>query len=72
MHPPESGFSAAERDVLRVRRAMRHFPSGGQPVAILCLGQVDAFYDAPMLEREGWDRRREPADCLFENRWGAR
>ncbi|OZA30469.1 MAG: 5,6-dimethylbenzimidazole synthase [Hydrogenophilales bacterium 17-61-9] len=45
-------------------------PSGGQPVAILCLGQVDAFYDAPMLEREGWDRRRAVADCLFENQWG--
>ena len=47
-------------------------PPGGQPVAILCLGHVDAFYDTPMLEREGWDRRRDLADCLFENRWGAR
>ena len=47
-------------------------PPGGQPVAILCLGQVEAFYDAPMLESEGWDRRRDLADCLFENRWGAR
>ena len=47
-------------------------PPGGQPVAILCLGHVDRFYDAPMLESEGWDRRRDLADCLFENRWGAR
>ena len=47
-------------------------PPGGQPVAILCLGHVDAFYDVPMLESEGWDRRRDLADCLFENRWGAR
>ena len=47
-------------------------PPGGQPVAILCLGHVDKFYDAPMLESEGWDRRRDLADCLFENRWGAR
>jgi len=46
-------------------------PSGGQPVAILCLGQVDAFYDVPMLESEGWDRRRAIADCLFENQWGS-
>ncbi len=45
-------------------------PPGGQPVAILCLGHVDAFYDAPMLEQEGWDRRRAVADCLFENGWG--
>lgn len=45
-------------------------PPGGQPVAILCLGHVEAFYDAPMLEQEGWDRRRAVADCLFENAWG--
>jgi 5,6-dimethylbenzimidazole synthase len=45
-------------------------PPGGQPVAILCLGQVDAFYDVPMLESEGWDRRRAVADRLFENHWG--
>jgi len=45
-------------------------PPGGQPVAILCLGHVEAFYDIPMLEREGWDRRRAMADCLYENRWG--
>jgi 5,6-dimethylbenzimidazole synthase len=45
-------------------------PPGGQPVAILCLGHVDTFYDAPMLESEGWDRRRDLADCLFENTWG--
>ncbi|MFN3751211.1 MAG: 5,6-dimethylbenzimidazole synthase [Thiobacillus sp.] len=45
-------------------------PPGGQPVAILCLGHVDAFYDAPMLESEGWDRRHAVADCLFENQWG--
>ncbi len=47
-------------------------PPGGQPVAILCLGHVDAFYDAPMLESESWDRRRDLTDCLFENRWGVR
>ncbi|MHB1145947.1 MAG: 5,6-dimethylbenzimidazole synthase [Thiobacillus sp.] len=45
-------------------------PAGGQPAAILCIGHVDAFYDVPMLESEGWDRRRAVADCLFENHWG--
>ena len=45
-------------------------PPGGQPVAILCLGQVDEFYDTPMLEREGWDRRRPLHEFLFENAWG--
>ena len=28
-------------------------PAGGKPVAILCLGHVEAFYPAPMLEMGG-------------------
>jgi 5,6-dimethylbenzimidazole synthase len=45
-------------------------PAGGKPVAILCLGQVDEFYPAPMLQLEGW-RRPQPLDeMLFENAWG--
>ncbi len=32
-------------------------PDGAQPIALLCLGPVRAFYDAPMLEREGWRSR---------------
>ncbi|MEK6735828.1 MAG: 5,6-dimethylbenzimidazole synthase, partial [Pseudomonadota bacterium] len=29
-------------------------PIGSQPVAILCLGHVEAFYPAPMLKLTGW------------------
>lgn len=46
-------------------------PAGGQPVAILCLGHVDAFYDAPMLESEGWRQGRPLHEFLFDNFWGA-
>lgn len=44
-------------------------PEGACPVAILCLGHVDAFYQQPMLEQENW-RQRQPLDeLIFENRW---
>ena len=46
-------------------------PEGARPLAVLCLGYVDGFYDRPMLEQEGWDRRRDLADLVGENRWPA-
>jgi 5,6-dimethylbenzimidazole synthase len=45
-------------------------PEGSQPIAILCLGQVPAFYPAPMLETEGWDKRRALSEMVYENAWG--
>jgi len=44
-------------------------PEGAEPVALLCLGHVDAFYPRPMLEAEGWRRPDPLADLVFENRW---
>ncbi|MHB8535143.1 MAG: 5,6-dimethylbenzimidazole synthase [Sulfuricaulis sp.] len=44
-------------------------PVGGKPVAILCLGHVDAFYPRPMLEQEGWKQGRPWREFLFENTW---
>jgi 5,6-dimethylbenzimidazole synthase len=45
-------------------------PDGSQPIAVLCLGPVDAFYDQPMLQAEKWARRAELSDMVFEDRWG--
>lgn len=45
-------------------------PSGAKPLAILCLGPVQAFYPAPMLVLEGWTTARPLSDMLFENQWG--
>lgn len=45
-------------------------PDGARPVAILCLGHVDAFYSAPMLELENWRQGIVLGDVLFENKWG--
>ncbi len=44
-------------------------PDGAKPLAILCLGYVDEFYERPMLEQEGWDERRVLAELVGENRW---
>lgn len=45
-------------------------PEGAKPVGILCLGHVEAFYPAPMLELENWTRARPLAELVFENTWG--
>ncbi|MHB8741571.1 MAG: 5,6-dimethylbenzimidazole synthase [Sulfuricaulis sp.] len=45
-------------------------PPGSKPVAILCLGHVDAFYSEPMLETEKWARARPLNELMFTNTWG--
>lgn len=50
--------------------ALLGIPAGGKPVAILCLGHVEAFYPRPMLELENWRQGRPLHEFLFENRWG--
>lgn len=46
-------------------------PSGSEPVAILCLGHVEAFYPRPMLEMENWADKRPLPELLMENHWTA-
>lgn len=45
-------------------------PEGSKPIAVLCLGQVEAFYDQPMLQTEHWASRAALSDMVFEDRWG--
>jgi 5,6-dimethylbenzimidazole synthase len=45
-------------------------PPGSKPVAILCLGHVEAFYPEPMLETEKWTRARPLDELVFANTWG--
>jgi 5,6-dimethylbenzimidazole synthase len=51
--------------------ALLAMPEGAKPLAVLCLGYVDEFYERPMLEQEGWDERRDLADLVGENAWPA-
>ncbi|SDF06869.1 5,6-dimethylbenzimidazole synthase [Pseudomonas seleniipraecipitans] len=46
-------------------------PSGSKPVAVLCLGPVQAFYPAPMLVQEGWASVRPLNELLFEDSWAS-
>jgi 5,6-dimethylbenzimidazole synthase len=50
--------------------ALLNMPEGSQPIAVLCLGPVHAFYDQPMLQAEKWARRAALSDMVFEDRWG--
>ena len=44
-------------------------PEGSVPVAVLCIGHVEAFYPAPMLELTGWARGRPLEELVFHNQW---
>lgn len=48
---------------------MLAMPKGALPVAVLCIGHVDAFYPAPMLELTGWARVRPLDELVFHNQW---
>lgn len=50
--------------------ALLDMPAGSKPVAILCLGHVDAFYPAPMLELQGWTQARPLQELVYSNKWG--
>lgn len=51
-------------------RGLLQMPPGSCPVAILCLGRVDAFYPRPMLESQQWRTRADLASLVFHDRWG--
>jgi 5,6-dimethylbenzimidazole synthase len=45
-------------------------PAGAKPIAILCLGHVEAFYPKPMLELQGWAPRQPLETVMYDNAWG--
>lgn len=53
-----------------VIREKLHMPIGSRPIALLCVGHVEEFYPAPMLETEKWDSRRPLSEVLFQDSWG--
>ncbi|GJL72826.1 MAG: 5,6-dimethylbenzimidazole synthase [Nitrosomonas sp.] len=46
-----------------------NMPTGSKPVAILCLGHVDAFYPEPMLKTANWANERPLETLMFHNAW---
>lgn len=53
----------------RALAQLLRMPEGSEPVAIVCLGHVEQFYSAPMLQIEGWREPDPLADYLMENYW---
>ncbi|MEE9412676.1 MAG: 5,6-dimethylbenzimidazole synthase [Methylococcales bacterium] len=49
--------------------ALLNIPKGAKPVAIICLGHVDSFYAAPMLELTEWANKTPLTELVFHNTW---
>ncbi|MEW5008645.1 MAG: 5,6-dimethylbenzimidazole synthase [Cycloclasticus sp.] len=45
-------------------------PEDSQPVAILCIGHVDEFYEKPMLVMEQWAESTPIEEKIFDDYWG--
>jgi 5,6-dimethylbenzimidazole synthase len=46
-----------------------NMPEGSLPIAILCIGHVDAFYEKPMLVLEKWAKEKPLEEMVYENFW---
>jgi 5,6-dimethylbenzimidazole synthase len=44
-------------------------PEGSQPIALLCIGQVDEFYEKPMLVLEKWAEEKLLDEMISSNSW---
>lgn len=44
-------------------------PADSRPIAILCIGHVEKFYEKPMLIEQKWGEAAPIESFLFENKW---
>ena len=49
--------------------ALLNMPTDSRPIAILCIGHVEKFYEKPMLIEQNWAQAAEIETFLFENTW---
>ena len=49
-------------------KQLLNMPSDSHPIAILCLGHVDSFYEKPMLS-ENWTSAQTIEHFIYENQW---
>lgn len=47
-------------------------PADSHPIAILCIGHVEQFYDQPMLAKENWAQRKTLSELVSNNYWPRR
>jgi len=55
-------------DPVELAKAL-HIPEGARPVAVLCIGHAREFLPRPMLEIEGWGKRRPMDEVLGVDGW---
>ena len=44
-------------------------PEGSYPLAVLCLGPVEAYYAQPMLQQEKWAQRAPLEELVWDDAW---
>lgn len=49
--------------------SLLNMPKDSRPIAILCIGHVEKFYEKPMLVEQNWCQPKEVEQFLFENTW---
>jgi 5,6-dimethylbenzimidazole synthase len=52
-----------------IRRALQ-LPPHVDPLGLLCIGYTDRFPEKPLLEKAGWEKRKEFQRTLFDEQWG--
>ncbi len=50
-------------------RDLLNMPDDTKPIAILCLGHVEKFYDQPMLQQDGWIKSGKLENVVMDNGW---
>lgn len=50
-------------------KTLLKMPADSQPVAILCIGHVEKFYEQPMLAQENWAQRADLNTLVADNYW---
>lgn len=53
-------------------KTLLRMPADSQPVAILCIGHVEKFYEQPMLAEENWAQRLSLTSLVSDNYWPPR
>ncbi|MCP5078656.1 MAG: 5,6-dimethylbenzimidazole synthase [Psychromonas sp.] len=46
-----------------------NMPADSRPIAILCIGHVEKFYEKPMLVEQKWIEPKEVEQFVYENSW---
>lgn len=49
--------------------ALLNVPTDAKPIAILCIGHVNTFYNEPMLVETGWKQAKPLTEMVMENQW---